>query len=504
MGLGSPSVLLAWRSPGPTVLAADIGSLIQNPAVLLGAAAVVVIAVLIVLIMVLRGGGKKADLASESEEDQRAWEESAPRNVPNYSARSQGQDSREQMLPWEQGSGRAESGRPSLSGKRGPADRDAQPGWGQADQGAQQWQPQGQPAPRGGGQWVGTDEWVPPEVAGARGNADPRGQGQMGPGPRENEGWPWAAGQAAQGGPPADQWGQPAASPMGPAGDQWGQGPANARPMGRENDQWGQAPAAPYAAGPGRGDDQWGQAPAAPTGRGDDQWGQRPGNSHPAGREQDQWGQGASAPGRGRGQDQWGGQPASNGYGAGQPEDQGFDPRGGPPRRGAEPAAQADGQWGQGNWPQQNAGWNNAEPASPWGQGAPPPAQPPQSARPVQPGNSRPNSQGGLGGLGNTPQSAPDVGSGWGEREAPAWQVDPRKEPPAWEAPSWQSPEPEQPKSRSAPRPPPPRSRNGNSQAGARVSQPGRVQRPPASGGNLNRPRAQAQAAPSSQRAREA
>src|SRR6185312_10606505 len=146
------------------------------------------------------------------------------------------------------------------------------------------------------------------------------------------------------------------------------------------------------------------------------------------------WGQGAAM--GGRGQDQWGGSSAPNGYNAGQAEDQGFDLRGGP-RRGAEPAAQADGQWGQqGNWGQANGGWNNAEPAGQWGQ-SPASAPPPPSARPVQPGNSRPNSQGGLAGMGNQPAPSPDAGGGWGEREAPAWQAEPRRE-----TPSWQSAEP--------------------------------------------------------------
>jgi len=151
------------------VLAADIGSLIQNPAVLLGAAAVVVIAVLIVLIMVLRGGSKKGDLAQEVD-DQGAWD-SAPRGVPSQAGR--GREAPDQMLPWEGGGARAESGRPSMSGRRGPGGRDAQAGWGQADQDAPPWEAQGQPSPRGG-QWVGTDEWAPPEAAMGRGNADQR------------------------------------------------------------------------------------------------------------------------------------------------------------------------------------------------------------------------------------------------------------------------------------------------------------------------------------------
>src|SRR5690348_14349727 len=102
MGSGSPSLLLAWKPTGAAVLAADIGSLIQNPAVLLGAAAVVVVAVLIVLIMVLRGGSRKAELASEMD-DGGGWD-SAPRGVPSQADR--GRDPRDQMLPWEQGGAR--------------------------------------------------------------------------------------------------------------------------------------------------------------------------------------------------------------------------------------------------------------------------------------------------------------------------------------------------------------------------------------------------------------
>jgi hypothetical protein len=491
MGLGFPSVLLAWRPTGAAALADGIGTLINQPAVLLGAAVVVVVAVLIVLIMVLRGGSKKNELAAEAEEDQGAWD-SAPRGAaPSQSGR--GYDSRDQMLPWEQGGGRADSGRPSMSGKRGG---DAQSGWGQADQGAPQWQGQSPSPSRGGGQWVGTDEWVPPEVGAGRGNADPRGQGQMGA--RDNEGWPWSANQGPAGGQGGDrdqwgqaavapmgrggdqwgqaaaspmgrgddQWGQGQASPMGRGDDQWGQGPASNRPMGREQDQWGQAAAPAYGQGRGndqwgqgpvstsapRGDDQWGQGPATHSApRGDDQWGQGPGASHPMGREQDQWGQ-AAAPARGRGQDQWGGASSPNGYGAGQPDDQGFEQRGGP-RRSAEPAGQADGQWGQGGWGQANAGWGGNEPAGQWGQSAAP-SQPPQAARPVQPGNSRPNSQGAPSGFGSPAPAASDAGSGWGEREAPAWQAEPRRETPSWgEAPSWQVSEPEPP-SRSAPRNP--------------------------------------------------
>ncbi len=442
MGSGSPSVLLAWGPTGAAVLAADIGSLIQNPAVLLGAAAVVVVAVLIVLIMVLRGGSRKAELASEMDDERGAWD-SAPRGVPSQADR--GRDSRDQMLPWEQGGARMDGGRQAVGGRRGPTGRDAQAGWGQAEQEAPQWEARGQSSSRGG-QWVGTDEWVPPEAAMGRGNADQRGQGQMGA--RGNDGWAWAADQAASGGQNANQWGQGAAAPMA-RDDQWGQGPANGRPMGR-------------------GDDQWGQG-AAPMGRGDDQWGQRPGASHPMGREEDQWGQGAGM--RGRGQDQWGSPSGPNGYHTGQAEEQGYDMRSGP-RRGAEPAAQPEGQWGQGGWGQANAGWNSGEPAGQWGQAAPP-VQPPQSARPAQPGVSRPNSQGNLAGMGSQPLSSPDArgewgergfngpgmgsspqGGGWGEREAPAWQAEPRQEQPAWDAPGWQSAEPTGP--RSGPRSQPP------------------------------------------------
>ncbi len=459
MGLGFPSVLLAWGPSSAAVLAAGVGDLINQPAVLLGAAVVVVVAVLIVLIMVLRGGSKKNELA-EAEEDQGMWE-SAPRGAAAGQS-GRGYDARDQMLPWEQGGGRAEGGRPSMSGRRGGSD---QAGWGQGDQGAPQWQAQSQPSSRGGGQWVGTDEWVPPEVGAGRGNADPRGQGQMGA--RDNEGWPWAANQGSAGGPNSDrdQWGQPASAPMGRGGDQWGQsgaapmgrgddqwgqGPAVNRPMGREQDQWGQA-AAP-AFGQGRGDDQWGQGPASISApRGDDQWGQRPGASHPMGREQDQWGQ--NAPARGRGQDQWGSPSSPNGYGAGQPEDQGFEVRGGP-RRGAEPVGQAEGQWGQGGWGQANAGWGGNEPAGQWGQPAAS-SQPPQAMRPGGPGNSRPNSQGNLAGFGSQAPAASEAGSGWGEREAPAWQAEPsRREPPSWEAPSWQVSEPEPPTVRSGSRTP--------------------------------------------------
>src|SRR5579871_5561846 len=260
------------------------------------------------------------------------------------------------MLPWEQGGARMESSRPSISGRRGPGGRDAQAGWGQADQDAPPWEAQSQPSARGG-QWVGTDDWPPPDADTGRGNADKRGQGHMGA--RDHEGWPWGAGQASPAGQNGDQWGQAAGAPMGRGNDQWGQGPASPA-MGRGNDQWGQGPG--NSRPRGQENDQWGQAAGAPMGRGDDQWGQGPAASPAVGRDNDQWGQGAAM--GVRGQDQWG---APNGYNTGQAEDQGFDLRGGA-RRGAEPAAQADGQWGQGNWGQANAGWNNAEPAGQWGQ----------------------------------------------------------------------------------------------------------------------------------------
>jgi FHA domain len=444
MGLGSPSFVLAWGPTGSGVLAADIAGLIQNPAVLLGAAAVVVVAVLIVLIMVLRGGSKKSEVASEMDDGQEAWE-SAPRGAASVSGRDY--EPRDQMLPWEQGGGRGDGGRQQASGKRGPGGRDAQPGWGQAAPEAQ-WESQGQPSPRGG-QWVGTDEWAP-EPAMGRGNVDQRGQGQMGP--RDNEGWGWAANQAPAGGPPADQWGQGAPSPMGRGDNQWGQGPgAASHPMERGDDQWGQGAGTPYAMG--RGDDQWGQGAGTP--------------SHPMGRGDDQWGQGA--PMRGRGQDQWGGQPAPNGHSAGQVEDQSFDPRGGP-RRGPEPAGQPEGQWGgQGQWGQANAGWGNNEPADQWGQAAP--AQPPQAARPAPQGAGRPSGQGSMPAMGPSQGAGNEWGApgftgpasggaqpggSWGERDQPAWQVEPRRDQPAWEMPSWQSPEPEPPASRSGPRNQPP------------------------------------------------
>ncbi len=416
MGLGSPSLLLAWRPTGAAVLAEGIEGLIQEPAVLLGAAAVVVVAVLIVLIMVLRGGSKKAE-PSEFEEEQERWEP-APRGAMNQPAR--GYDPRDQMLPWEQGVARADAGRQQMSSSRGLGSRAGQSGWGQADQ-APQWEPQAQPAPRGS-QWVGTDEWVPPTPAMGHGSADPRAQGQMGP--REQDGW--GAGQAAAGGPNADQWGQ-AAAPMGRGQDQWGQGPSAPSSMGRVDDQWGQG-----------------------------------------------------APMRGRGQDQWGGQ-ASFGAGAGQAEAPGFDLR-----AGGEPAGQAEGQWGQGSWGQANAGWGGSEPADRWGQ----PASQAQPSWPVQSGGSRPSGQIGMAGVGNQSPvnlgpggewgergfdgqmpGAAQPGSGWSDREPPVWSVEPRREQPAWEAPGWQSVESEPPTPRGGQRSQPlssqPRWEQANSSSGA-------------------------------------
>ncbi|HEY7348950.1 MAG TPA: FHA domain-containing protein [Ktedonobacterales bacterium] len=429
MGSGSLGFLLAWRPGGAAVLAADIGTLIQNPAVLLGAAAVVVVAVLIVLIMVLRGGSRKAEMAPELDEEQEHWE-AAPRG--NASPSGKGYDPRDQMLPWEQGGARQQ-----MSGRRGPGGRDAQAGWGPAERDAQ-WEAQGQSAPRGG-QWVGTDEWVPSEPAMGRGRPDSRAQDQMGsPG---NDGWAWGAGQAPSGGQ-NNQWGQGAAPPMGRADDQWGQGASASHPTGRDSDQWGQGAGAPY-----------------PTGRGADQWGQGAATSQPLGRDNDQWGQGA--PMRGRGQDQWGDQSGAGAPGMGQAEDHGFAPRGGP-RGGAAPASQAEGQWGQGGWDQANGGWGAGESPDRWG----------QAASPAQPGASRPSGQGGMAGLGNQSQPSQGPGNGWGEREASAWQVEPRREQPSWEAPDWRSGQPE---------PADPRSGSGN-QAPSRASRE-QTARGPSGGG---------------------
>src|SRR5579859_6389887 len=477
MGSGNPGFMLAWAPKSGSVLALNVGSLIQQPTVLLGAAAVVVVAVLIVLIMVLRGGSKKAELAPEVEEEQEAWRP-APRAAANQT--DKGYDPRDQMLPWEQGNGANAAGdRQPMGGRRGPAGRDAPAEWGQAngyEPRDSQWEPQGQAAPRGG-QWVGTDEWTPPAPQMGRNGPDQGAQGQMEP--REQESWGWSAGQASAGGQNANQWGQGAAASVGRENDQWSQKkPASPPSMGRENDQWGQAPASPAM---GRDAAQWGQGPAmsAAQDRQNDQWGQRPGASHPRGREDDQWGQGAAAsypPGRendqwgqaapmgGRSQEQWSQAPGATARGMGQPEDQRVDPHGAP-RRGPEPVGQPEGEWKQGNWGQGGAEWEGSGPADQWGQA-------PQVARLVQPGSSRPISQRSMPGQ---PQPAPEAGvewggrnvsrpiagaphpgSGWGEPEAPAWQAEPRQEASSWEAPGWRSPEPEQTALRSGQRSQPP------------------------------------------------
>ncbi len=376
MELGSPSFLLAWRPTGAAVLAAGIEGFLQNPAVLLGAAAVVVVAVLIVLIMILRGGSRKAELAPEMEEEQERWEP-APRGAAGQSAR--GYDPRDQMLPWEQGGARADGGRQQPGGRRG------QPGWGQ-DQTAQ-WEPQGQPAPRGG-QWVGTDEWAPPEPAMGRGSADLRAQSQMGP--RENNGWAWGAGQA---------------SPAGQNADQWGQGPAVSHPRGRD-DQWGQP--APMR---GRGQDQWGQAapmgPGAgqPAGAFDLRGGPQRGGDL-AGQAEGQWGQGS-----------WG--QANAGWNGGEPSDQwGQSASPAQPSPAARPGASRSGSQGGlaglGGQPQPAPAAGGS-----WGE---------RSFNGPASGGAQP-------------------GSGWGDQEPPAWQAEPRREQSGWEAPGWQSAEPPGPAS---------------------------------------------------------
>ncbi len=479
MGLGNPGLTLAWAPKNGSVLALSVSNLIQQPTVLLGAAAVVVVAVLIVLIMVLRGGSKKAELAPEAEEDQEAWEP-PPRGAANQAGK--GYDSRDQMLPWEQGNGANAAGdRQQMGGRRGAAGRDAPAEWSQADgyePHERQWEPQGQPAPRGG-QWVGTDEWAPPAPQMGRNGPDQRAQAQMEP--REQEAWGWGAGQAPAGGQNANQWGQGAAA-MSRENEQWGQKkPVPPPSMGRENDQWGQSPVSPAI---GREADQWGQGPAMPAAldQQNDQWGQGPGVSHPRGREDVQWGQGPGAsypparendqwgqgdPMRGRGQDQWGQGPGAAARGMGQPEDQRADPYGGP-RRGPEPVGQPEGQWKQGGWGQGAAGWEGGGPADQWGQ-SPSASQSPQTARPVPPVNSRPIDQRNAPGQAQPIQEAGadwsgrDVsrpvagssqpGSGWSEPAAPAaWQAEPRQEAPSWEAPGWRSPEPEPTAPRGGPR----------------------------------------------------
>src|SRR5579883_3024362 len=442
MGSGSLGFALAGV---PALATLDVGSLIQQPAVLLGAAAIVVVAVLIVLIMVLRGGSKRGEMA-EMEDDQQPWDSSQQVAVGQQ---GRGYDAREQMLPWEQGGARAEGPRQQAGGKRGAMTRDPQAGWGQPDDYGDQdgrWGGPAQAMPRGG-QW-GADQWAQNEAPSGRGGDQRLPQGQMAP--RDQESWAWGAGQSpagAQGG--GDQWGQDAGAgfSMGRDGDQWGQ---RKPPMGREADQWGQRPGGSPAMG--READQWGQAaPPAAMGGDSHQWGQ-PTPSSSMGWDNNQWGQGeqdqwGQAPARGRAQDQWGGQPSpAMERGMDQPEDQGAGMRGGP-RWGADAGSQMEGQRKQGGWGQEPPSWEGSSQADRWNQGA----QSPQASWSAQPAASS-----AMGGMTGQPQSAgewgerrnPDrpgqggaqPGNAWGVREPAAWQADPRQEPPSWEAPGQRNP----------------------------------------------------------------
>jgi hypothetical protein len=392
------------------VLAADINSLIQNPIVLFGAAAVVVVAVVVVLIMVLRGGSKKDLMPDEYEGGEAGWAE-AQRGAAQPSERGHG--SKDQALPWEQGT-RGDGGRPPAGGRRsGRSGQDwEQPDAGQRDQG---WGNQGQGPARGG--QGGADQWGQPEpVMGAAAPDRRNGQGQ-------GTAWGRGAEQGAMGWG-NDEWGQaPAANaPAARGGDEWGQ-PAAAR---RNDDQWGQPAAAR------RNDDQWGQPPTA--GRNDDQWGQAQqgrGNNQNQWDQQDAWGQPAQAPNRGS--DQW--------------EQQSVPPRGAR-SGGMEAPAQASGQ-------AKNAGWGTPATNSDWEETIQPQrsAQASRNSRPAanewgQPAQDTADEWGRSAQGGESEWGQPAAGS-WGTRDAAPSAPEPAA--PAWQTPGWGQPEPEQP----------PRSRSG-------------------------------------------